>query len=97
MNCRKLLRGHTRAAKYHQAAKDARKIPAAQGSFHSAPKSFHDRMPRACLIGIYTNCAQPNPTGGSRWIVQAQPTEAGKIHRIPPAEAGGLFNPNLRA
>src|SRR5262245_9272094 len=30
-------------------------------------------------IGIYTNYVQQNPTGGSRWIVQSQPTRTGKI------------------
>src|SRR5262245_3980281 len=32
---------------------------------------------------IYTNYVQPNPAGGSRWIVQSQPTRTGKIPRNP--------------
>src|SRR5215510_14790190 len=32
---------------------------------------------------IYTNYVQPNPTGGSRWIVQSQPTRTGKIPQNP--------------
>src|SRR5262245_2019600 len=45
-------------------------------------------------IGIYTNYVQPNPTGGSRWIVQSQTTRTGKLPRIPPPAGGGWFNPN---
>src|SRR5215510_14790191 len=47
---------------------------------------------------IYTNYVQPNPAGGSRWIVQSQPTISTQImfNRIPPAGAGGSFNPSLQ-
>src|SRR5262245_23415755 len=34
-------------------------------------------------IGIYTNYVQQNPTGGSRWIVQSQPTRTGRIPQNP--------------
>src|SRR5215510_4072659 len=34
-------------------------------------------------IGIYTNYVQPNPTGGSRWIIQSQSTGDWKDSRNP--------------
>src|SRR5262245_42488563 len=49
-------------------------------------KSGHSKAPRPHANGIYTNYVQPNPTGGSRWIVQFM------FNRIPPAGIGGSFN-----
>ncbi len=40
-------------------------------------------MPRACPIGIYSSSGFVNPTGGSRWIVQAQPTAHRQNSRNP--------------
>src|SRR5215510_15800226 len=37
-----------------------------------------------------------NPAGGSRWIVQSRPTGHWQCTRIPPAAAGGSFNPSPR-
>ena len=49
-----------------------------------------DRMPRACLIGIYASPVCLNPPDGNRGIVQVQPTPASEASPNPPDGNRGI-------